>query len=153
MPRRSPAGLPAASQVFQTLWQPLSDAILDREAYCPRQAGFAELADFFTQWMRAPSKKALEKAGKKGLEQSVFKNILEQLGKKLTKKATGRIMPVFGAAFGALFDTAQMKHIIDYADIFYRKRFIEEKELRINAILNPDTMDDAVIAYKESISK
>ena len=61
------------------------------------------------------AKKALQSAGKKGLEQKAFKNILEQLGKKATLKNTGKAMPALGAVFGALFDTAQMKKIIDYA--------------------------------------
>lgn len=91
------------------------------------------------------ARKALEAAGKKGLEQKAFKNILEQLGKKATLKNAGKAMPVLGAAFGALFDTAQMKKIIDYADIFYGKRFIEEKEVRINAILSPNDSDEASI--------
>ncbi|MBR0457307.1 MAG: EcsC family protein [Firmicutes bacterium] len=86
------------------------------------------------------AKKALETAGKKGLEESVFRSILEQLGKQMTLKATGRAMPVIGGAFGALFDTAQMKKIINYADIFYNKRFIEEKEIRINYLLDPESV-------------
>lgn len=91
------------------------------------------------------AKKALQSAGKKGLEQKAFKNILEQLGKKATLKNTSRAMPVLGAAFGALFDTAQMKKIIDYADIFYSKRFIEEKEVRINSIIHPEGIIEPVI--------
>ena len=88
------------------------------------------------------AKNALEKAGQKGLEQSVFKSILEQLGKKASLKSTGRAMPVVGGVFGALFDTAQMSKVISYADIFYSKRFIEEKEVRINTICNPDDVVD-----------
>ena len=91
------------------------------------------------------AKKALQSAGKKGLEQKAFKNILEQLGKKATLKNTGRAMPALGAVFGALFDTAQMKKIIDYADIFYGKRFIEEKEVRINAILYPAGDNEPIV--------
>lgn len=91
------------------------------------------------------ARKALETAGKKGFEQKAFSNILEQLGKKATLKNTGKAMPVLGAAFGAFFDTAQMKKMIDYADVFYGKRFVEEKELRINAIINPTQNDEHVI--------
>lgn len=82
------------------------------------------------------AQKALQNAGKEGLEQSVLKNILAELGRKTTLKNTGRMMPVIGGVFGAFFDTAQMKKIIDYAEIFYSKRFIEEKEFRINQLMN-----------------
>lgn len=91
------------------------------------------------------ARKALAEAGKKELELKAFNNVLEQIGKKAALKNTGRAMPVLGAVFGALFDTAQMKKMIDYADIFYRKRFIEEKKVRINAIINPDDMEDSPV--------
>lgn len=97
------------------------------------------------------AKSALEKAGQKGLEQSAFKSILEQLGRKATLKNTGKAVPYLGALFGALFDTAQMKKIIDYADVFYGKRFIEEKEVRINEILHPD-LDDREIIDVDALS-
>lgn len=81
------------------------------------------------------AKTALEKAGQKGLENSLFKEIFEQIGKKLTKKAIGKAIPVAGAVIGALFDTAQMNTILEYADVFYNKRYILEKETRINRLL------------------
>lgn len=87
------------------------------------------------------AQKALESAGKKGLENSVFRNILKQLGKRFTLKNTSMAMPVLGGAVGALFDTSQMKRIVTYADIFYNKRFIEEKSVRLNALINPDIAD------------
>ncbi len=85
------------------------------------------------------AQKALEKAGEKGLEESVFKAIFEQIGKKLTKEAIGKSVPAVGAIIGGLFDTAQMNKIIEYADIFYNKRYILEKEVRINALIEPDS--------------
>lgn len=88
------------------------------------------------------AQKALEKAGQKGLENSLFKEIFEQIGKKLGKKAIGKAIPVAGAVIGALFDTAQMNTILEYADVFYNKRYILEKEARINALLG---MDDMVV--------
>lgn len=81
------------------------------------------------------AQKALEKAGEKSLEESVFRSIFEQMGRKLTQKAIGKSVPVVGALIGGLFDTAQMSKILDYADIFYNKRFILEKEVRINLLL------------------
>ena len=81
------------------------------------------------------AKTALEKAGGKGLENSLFREIFEQIGKKLTKKAIGKAIPVAGAAIGALFDMAQMNTVLEYADVFYNKRYIMEKEARINTLL------------------
>lgn len=77
------------------------------------------------------AKKALENAGKTGLEHSVFKDALAQIGKKLPKKAIPKIAVGVGALFSSLVDGKQMKNVLDYADIFYQKRFILEKDYRI----------------------
>lgn len=96
----------------------------------------------FIAQMRALANKAAEKAlrdaGEKGLEQSVFRGILEQIGKKASLEATGRAVPAIGGFFGALFDTSQMNKNITFADVFYRKRFIEEKEERIKYFLDAE---------------
>lgn len=84
------------------------------------------------------AQKALEKAGQKGLENSLFREIFEQIGKKLTKKALGKAIPVTGAVIGGLFDTTQMNTILEYADVFYNKRYILEKETRINALIGEE---------------
>lgn len=86
------------------------------------------------------AKKALEKAGKTGLENTLFKETFEQIGKKLTKKTIGRSIPYFSAFYSALSDTTQMKQVLDFANIFYQKRFIMEKEKRI-AILTGEFDD------------
>ena len=39
-----------------------------------------------------------------------------------------------GALIGALFDVAQMNKVLEYADVFYNKRFLIEKEVRINML-------------------
>lgn len=88
---------------------------------------------------------ALEKAGAKGLENSLFREAFEQIGRKLTLKAIGKAVPVVSAVFGALIDTAQMKQVLNYADIFYHKRYIFEKEVRINAVIG---IDDIIIDAK-----
>ena len=85
------------------------------------------------------AQKALEKAGAKGLEQNVFKEVFEQIGRKLTLKTIQKAVPVISAVFGALIDTAQMNKVLEYADIFYQKRYILEKESRIIAIGEPDS--------------
>lgn len=96
------------------------------------------------------AQKALEKAGQKGLENSLFKEIFEQIGKKLTKKALGKAIPVAGAVISALFDVEQMNTILEYADVFYNKRYILEKEERINVLLGIENeiIEDAVTIEK-----
>ena len=80
------------------------------------------------------AKKALEKAGKQGLEKTAFTEVFEQIGKRLTQKSITRAAPYVGAFIGAAIDTAQMVQIIQYAQVFYGKRFILEKESRIYAL-------------------
>jgi ribosomal 50S subunit-associated protein YjgA (DUF615 family) len=87
------------------------------------------------------AKKALEKAGRKGLEESLFRGIFEQIGKKLTKQIVGKSVPVAGAFIGALFDYAQMNKVLEYADVFYNKRFLVEKEVRINMLFGLESDD------------
>lgn len=77
------------------------------------------------------ARKALAKAGKEGLERSVFRGVLEQIGRRLPQKVVQRGVPVVGGVIGALFDTGQMQRTLAIADAFYHKRFLVEKELRI----------------------
>lgn len=99
--------------------------------------------------MRALANKAaqnaLEKVGQKGLEESLFKGVFTQIGKNMSKKALGKTMPVVGAVIGALFDTSQMKTVFEYADIFYNKRFLLEKEARINVLTGTAYPVEAVV--------
>ncbi len=88
------------------------------------------------------AKKALEKAGKKGLENTVFREVFEQIGKKLTQKTVAKAVPVVGALIGGVLDTAQMIKIINFADAFYQRRFILEKETRINILLNGESNEN-----------
>lgn len=81
------------------------------------------------------ARKAVENGGKKALEAGVFKKALTQIGQKMTLETVGKMVPVIGAGFGALFDTAQMKRILDFADLFYHKRFIVEKDQRARALV------------------
>ncbi len=80
------------------------------------------------------AQKALEKAGQKGLENTLFRETFELLGKKLTQKAIQRSIPFISAGIGALIDTAQMNNVLEYADVFYQKRFLAEKEYRISLL-------------------
>lgn len=85
------------------------------------------------------ARKALEKSGKRGLEAGVFTKVLAQIGEKLTLKNITRLVPFVGAGFGALFDTAQMSQVVKISDLFYHKRFILEKEDRIQRLLQEGT--------------
>ena len=99
----------------------------------------------------AAAKKALEKAGKQGLEKAAFSELFEQIGKKLTQKSIGKAIPYVGAVIGAAIDTAQMVQIIQYAQVFYGKRFILEKESRIYALDGTiTTVVDADVSDDES---
>ena len=71
---------------------------------------------------------ALEKAGQKGLESTIFRSVFEQIGRRLALNTIQKAIPFVSAAIGAVFDTGMMKKVVDYADIFYCKRFIFEKE-------------------------
>ena len=82
-----------------------------------------------------PARKAVERGGQKALEAGVFKKALAQVGQKMSLKTVGKMVPVIGAGFGAFFDTAQMGRVLDFADIFYHVRFINEKEERAQRLI------------------
>lgn len=155
--KNDPAELQIASEVFMNAMSPknnndseLSSAIAKVMLFTTTTSvkqtvkkGWTAMAEkggvhlLITQ-MRAlansAAKKALEKAGKKGLEKTVFSEVFEQLGKKLTQKSLGKAIPKIGAFIGATIDTAQMVQILKYADVFYNKRFLLEKENRIGLL-------------------
>ncbi len=90
----------------------------------------------------AAANKALQNAGKKGLENSVFREIFEQIGRRLTLKAIQRAVPIVSAGIGALVDTAQMNTVLQYADIFYHKRFLIEKKDRVNNLFGLESQSE-----------
>ena len=90
----------------------------------------------------AAARKAVQSAGKQGLEKSAFKSIFEQVGRKLTQNVVGKAVPIVGGAVGALFDTSQMNKILNFTEIFYEKRFILEKEERIAALTEGTTVEE-----------
>lgn len=88
------------------------------------------------------AKEALEKVGAKGLENSLFKDAFEQIGRVLSLNAIGKAVPFVSAVIAALIDTAQMKKVLEFADIFYQKRFIIEKEGRIRNLIDTEIIED-----------
>jgi hypothetical protein len=100
----------------------------------------------------AQAKKALEKAGKEGVEAGIFKNLLEQIGKRMGKETGKKAVPVLGAFIGALSDTHTMNKIIKGANLIYHKRFLFEKNIRVNA-LNGNINNSTVILEHDEIIK
>lgn len=103
------------------------------------RGGAAMLVTQIRALANVAARKALENAGKKSLENSVFKNVLEQIGRNITQKSLGKAIPVFGGVVGALFDVSQMNRVLQYANIFYHKRFIIEKQERIARLVGVET--------------
>lgn len=97
----------------------------------------------------AAARKAVQNAGKKTLEKTAYATVLEQVGKGLTQKAISRSVPVVGGVIGAAFDTSQMNKILTYASIFYEKRFILEKEQRVEALVAGVSVDE--LLHEEGI--
>ena len=88
------------------------------------------------------AQKALESAGKKGLEKTLFTGFLEQLGKKMTQKAVAKAATPAAAVITAFTDMSTMNKVIEFADIFYNKRFITEKQIRIDSLACPEIIKD-----------
>jgi hypothetical protein len=106
------------------------------------RGGVARLLAQMRALANKAAQKALINAGQKGLENSVFKEVFEQIGRRLTLKAIQRAVPVVSAGIGAFVDTAQMNTVMQYAEIFYHKRFILEKETRVNRLLGISEVKD-----------
>ena len=103
------------------------------------RGGAAMLVTQIRALANVAARKALENTGKKSIESSVFKNVLEQIGRNITQKSLGKAIPVFGGAVGALFDVSQMNRVLQYANIFYYKRFIIEKQERVAILVGMET--------------
>lgn len=97
------------------------------------------------------AKNALDKAGKAGLEKTVYSEMLEQLGKQLSKNAGKKMVPVLGGVVGLLFDAAYMARVLKYARIVYHKRFLLEKEQRISFQTDFSGLSEIIVEANESI--
>ena len=95
-----------------------------------------ELLDNMYDSAEKSANRAVERVGQKTFEETVFRELFEQIGKKLTRGLQKKSIPIVSLATGAFLDTVQMKKLIDYANIFYSKRFVLEKESKINALIN-----------------
>ena len=169
--KADPAELVIASEVFRRSLTPKaqSDGIED---YVGKVLAYAETATVkhtakkdwativergsavltLTQMQALASKvaqKAFGSGGQKAAEASVFKNALAQIGQSLALRNLGRLVPLVGAGFGALFDTTQMGKVLEFADLFYRKRFIVEKDARVRRLVG-GAPDPAAESQKEA---
>lgn len=95
------------------------------------------------------AKKAVQNAGRKTLEKTVYTNVLEQVGRKLTLKTAQRAVPIIGGVIGAGLDAYQMNVILDYAEKFYRKRFLVEKEERIIQLTSDGIAEAVDVSVEE----
>jgi hypothetical protein len=86
------------------------------------------------------AEKALKKSGRSGLEAGVFRNLLEQVGKRLPKEAGKKGVPILGAIIGGGCDFYLMHRILTGANLIYHKRFLHEKQVRIDILrgIGPD---------------
>ena len=88
------------------------------------------------------AEKALQEAGKKSLEKTMFTSFFEQLGKKMTQETVKKAVTPIAALITAFTDMNTMNNVIEFADIFYNKRFITEKQTRIGINEGPETIED-----------
>ena len=86
--------------------------------------------------------KAIEAAGKKAMEKTMFTNFFEQLGKKMTQESIKKAATPAAALITAVSDMNTMNKVIEFADIFYNKRFITEKQTRIELLESVDIIED-----------
>lgn len=89
------------------------------------------------------AEKAVVKAGKETIEKNVFSSVFEQIGKRLTQTALKGSVPVVGGVIGAFFDTGLMDRVLTVADLFYHKRFIIEKPVRVRMLTEGVSFEEA----------
>jgi hypothetical protein len=78
--------------------------------------------------------RALEGAGKTGMERSVFRTLLERVGSRLPKEAGMKSVPLLGAVVGGLSDGYYMSRVLKGSNLIYHKRFLFEKEHRVSLL-------------------
>lgn len=78
--------------------------------------------------------RALRGAGKDGLENSIFRKMLERVGSGLPKEAGKKAVPLLGAVIGGLSDGYYMSRVLRGSNLIYHKRFLFEKEERVRLL-------------------
>lgn len=82
--------------------------------------------------------RALQSAGQKGLEASVFRKMLERVGANMPARIGSKGIPIVGGILGAGIDAAYMSRVVYGANLIYHKRFLFEKEERIRILYGGD---------------
>lgn len=100
-----------------------------------REKGLALLIVQMRALANQAAQKALTDAGQKGLEKTVFEQIFSQVGKRLSQDVIKKGVPVIGGVIGGAFDTYMMSRVLELADTFYHKRFLLEKQARVEALV------------------
>lgn len=72
----------------------------------------------------------------------MFTGFFEQLGKKMTQESVKKAATPLAALITAFADMSTMNKVIEFADIFYNKRFITEKQIRIDSMINPEIIEN-----------
>jgi hypothetical protein len=77
------------------------------------------------------AKKALDQAGKDGIQNAMLRKLLRGVSKRLPKRAGRRAVPVVGGLIGGGLDFYYMDRVINGARLYYHKRFLAEKKERV----------------------
>lgn len=85
---------------------------------------------------------SLVRIGVRETEQAVVRDALRYTGAHATQLLVQRSIPLVSGAIGAYFDAAKIRRTLEYADIFYQKRFILEKADRVESLLSAETKRD-----------
>ena len=80
------------------------------------------------------AEQAIKNASREGIEAGIFRKMLEQVAKRLPKEAGKKAIPFVGAIVGGLSDTYYMSRIVHGSNLIYHKRFLFEKEHRVNIL-------------------
>lgn len=100
-----------------------------------REKGLALLIVQMRALANQAAQKALTDAGQKGLEKTMFEQIFSQVGKRLSQDVIKKGVPVIGGVIGGAFDTYMMSRVLELADTFYHRRFLLEKQARVEALV------------------
>ncbi len=102
----------------------------------------ALMTEMRTVALRTAEEQALRSAeeqaarvGAREIEQLVVRDALQQAGKDAAQKLVQRSIPMVSGIIGGYFDTKKVARALEVADIFYQKRFILEKEKRVQDLL------------------
>ncbi len=84
------------------------------------------------------AEESLFTVGVRETEQAVVRDALRLTGEHATQALAQKSIPLVSGAIGAYFDAVKVRRTLEYADIFYQKRFILEKARRIEELAQMD---------------